>query len=409
MDRKEHGEILYREKFNDAGLSNSFDFISRDWSSDHGRKVFVKCKSCGHTFSTWAINEISKGNIDYLRCPECGVSSDGQHDRFSKSEAFDQMRQFYESGHSVRETSEKFKISTWNVNDYVKRFGWTNGINWRDAAEANNKKRSDEAEQRLSQRLDSLGFEYIDGYESKNSTIRIKCKVCGTIKSIRYDSITDNICCIECRKEQTRQHQEVRKIEYQWHSAIVRAERQKVKAEQKAEQQKIEDKKRSEYLNAKTHTCEICGKKFSIAEYMNRCGLREVQNNPRYCSKECKVVARNQKVKEYKKSIGYNDKTLMHRARHYGAKRVSGWDWKRVAKRDGMRCAICGGICDPNDLYIKNGYKICGPNYPTLDHIIALADGGSHTPDNFQLAHHYCNSKKGANKCGRPRKEAVNE
>jgi 5-methylcytosine-specific restriction endonuclease McrA len=35
------------------------------------------------------------------------------------------------------------------------------------------------------------------------------------------------------------------------------------------------------------------------------------------------------------------------------------------------------------------------PTAPTVDHIIPLARGGSHTWDNVQLAHHLCNSLKG--------------
>lgn len=32
--------------------------------------------------------------------------------------------------------------------------------------------------------------------------------------------------------------------------------------------------------------------------------------------------------------------------------------------------------------------------YPTIDHIVAMANGGGHTWDNVQLAHAICNSYK---------------
>lgn len=35
MNRKEVGEELYRQKFEEFGLSDRFEFISRDWNTDH--------------------------------------------------------------------------------------------------------------------------------------------------------------------------------------------------------------------------------------------------------------------------------------------------------------------------------------------------------------------------------------
>ena len=50
MDRREAGEELYRKKFAECGLDALFDFIKRDWNSDHGRKMIVRCKTCGLFF-----------------------------------------------------------------------------------------------------------------------------------------------------------------------------------------------------------------------------------------------------------------------------------------------------------------------------------------------------------------------
>jgi 5-methylcytosine-specific restriction endonuclease McrA len=36
------------------------------------------------------------------------------------------------------------------------------------------------------------------------------------------------------------------------------------------------------------------------------------------------------------------------------------------------------------------------PLAPTIDHIIALANGGTHEPTNVQCAHFICNATKGA-------------
>lgn len=66
---------------------------------------------------------------------------------------------------------------------------------------------------------------------------------------------------------------------------------------------------------------------------------------------------------------------------------------KALVKRDNGICKICGKPTDDSD--ITNGH--IGRMYPTLDHIIPLSKGGSHTWDNVQLAHMHCN----AGKCNR--------
>lgn len=80
------------------------------------------------------------------------------------------------------------------------------------------------------------------------------------------------------------------------------------------------------------------------------------------------------------------------RCRHYG--RCDSFDESItldavITKYDGI-CQICGQKVDKTD--IENGHirKI----YPTVDHIIPLSKGGSHTWDNVQLAHMGCNAGK---------------
>ena len=62
-----------------------------------------------------------------------------------------------------------------------------------------------------------------------------------------------------------------------------------------------------------------------------------------------------------------------------------------------MTCAICGTKVDPCDKWINESGRYCfGRNYPTVDHIVAIKNGGTDTYDNVQLACKRCNSKKGA-------------
>jgi 5-methylcytosine-specific restriction endonuclease McrA len=51
-----------------------------------------------------------------------------------------------------------------------------------------------------------------------------------------------------------------------------------------------------------------------------------------------------------------------------------------LEERDGPLCALCGGSFLGGDL--------------TVDHIIAVADGGQNVLTNFRLAHNSCNTRK---------------
>lgn len=116
--------------------------------------------------------------------------------------------------------------------------------------------------------------------------------------------------------------------------------------------------------------CSHCGKEFLTTS-----------SNARYCSRRC---ARRDN-ENYGGVSGYSC-----RARKYGAEYERGITLTKVFERDNGVCQLCGGICDYND---KKGHSL-GKSYPTLDHIIPLSRGGSHTWGNVQLAHHYCNSFK---------------
>lgn len=88
------------------------------------------------------------------------------------------------------------------------------------------------------------------------------------------------------------------------------------------------------------------------------------------------------------------------RARMVNAPEVqSGLSWRSLWA-EGLRfCYLCGVQCSRSDFYTKKNragreQHINGASYPTLDHIQALAKGGSHTRDNAALACSRCNSRK---------------
>ncbi len=81
----------------------------------------------------------------------------------------------------------------------------------------------------------------------------------------------------------------------------------------------------------------------------------------------------------------------LRRAKLYGCKKFdSSITLDGLIKRDLGICQICGTRVNFKD--INKGH--IGREYPTLDHIIPLIKGGTHTWDNVQLAHMACNAGK---------------
>lgn len=60
---------------------------------------------------------------------------------------------------------------------------------------------------------------------------------------------------------------------------------------------------------------------------------------------------------------------------------------RKIFERDRWRCHICGKTT-------RRSAVVPHPLAPTLDHLIPLADGGTHEPANVRTAHFSCNSLK---------------
>jgi hypothetical protein len=71
---------------------------------------------------------------------------------------------------------------------------------------------------------------------------------------------------------------------------------------------------------------------------------------------------------------------------------------QRVMERDDWICWICGEKTEPEGVRARR---------PSLDHVIALVDGGSHTEDNLRCAHVGCNSSRFNRGRAKPRRQKV--
>ena len=96
------------------------------------------------------------------------------------------------------------------------------------------------------------------------------------------------------------------------------------------------------------------------------------------CSAECRTIRnaeRRRTDRERRRATKRNAyRADVHRAKVYAS--------------DGYRCHLCGKKTDPTK-------SVPHPKAPTIDHVIPLAAGGTHEPDNCRTACFLCNATKG--------------
>lgn len=246
-----------------------------------------------------------------------------------------------------------------------------------------NEHRRQSGKQRLIERLQQIGFEYVGGYTTKNGTSKIRCRKCGTMFVRSVDFLKrGNVVCVECQKEETqkrheiaKQEAETRKIERTWHRLAHPSKNAY------AEQHEA-------FLN-RTGVCEICGKPYTVREFVESAGLKKACDSG-VCSGECRRIKQNRSVRASRKRRGVKD-NHRHRARKLGLAYDPSITLKKLVERDGLKCAICGGACNWSD---HSWSEYCGPMYPSIDHIIPMSKGGGHVWENVQVAHIICNSEK---------------
>lgn len=129
-------------------------------------------------------------------------------------------------------------------------------------------------------------------------------------------------------------------------------------------------------------TCAECEKPFTTTHH------KQV-----LCSKECAAGRSRRQAADAYRDGRTRDNTLksvhMQRARRAGVE-AEAISPEAVAERDNWICGIC---FEPVP---KTWPEDDRSQMPSLDHIVPIEAGGTHTLDNVQLAHYSCNLRKGS-------------
>jgi len=211
------------------------------------------------------------------------------------------------------------------------------------------------------------GFEWL----AKQARIEKECVSCGRI----FEDIQSgaDYCSDECKERGIERTCAVCDSKFYGHPLSIYCSRDC--------ELEIGRSKYQEYMTEKVgeraYVCKECGKGF-IAPYGDK--RRE------FCSLKCSRL-------NYLKSPAGRETSARQQQKRRGQKYDNGpthaIDRRAVFDRDGWRCGICGRP-------VNSSLKFPHPDSPSLDHIIPLAEGGTHTWQNVQLAHFICNSLKGS-------------
>lgn len=285
-------------------------------------------------------------------------------DRDSRDKA---MREYKAQGYTMSDVANKFGVSEMTAQRVCK------GIAPQDTATRFAKgcvpsyKTPLKDETAVAQFIaDRVPYEYAGNYTGCDGRADLKCKTCGTVFNRSMISIRKgNVACPTCMAAEAERRAKAKALaikEREAEAELLKAERDRAKAERLAERERI----RLERI----HPCPVCGNE---------------TDRPKYCSKRCAQKVANSHGELRRRNLlktAMIDKDIT----------VDG-----LYIRDKGVCAICGGQCDYEDYTVRNGFKICGDWYPSVDHVIPLAKGGKHSWNNVQLAHRRCNWEKSDN------------
>lgn len=280
--------------------------------------------------------------------------------RAEKHQRWEDMRTYKAKGHTMQEVADKFGMSKHSAQMICKGIAPQPAISHHTPKNKGVLKDDSSVAEFIAGRVP---YEYAGNYTGCDGRADLKCKTCGTVFNRSMISIRKgNVACPTCMAAEAKRRAKAKAIAIKERKAKaerLKAEREKTKAEQLAERERI----RLERI----HPCPVCG---------------TATDRPKYCSKKCGQKVANQMGELRRRNLiqaAMVDKDIT----------VEG-----LYRRDNGVCAICGKPCNIEDYVVRDGTKICGDWYPSIDHVIPLAKGGLHSWSNVQLAHRRCNWEK---------------
>lgn len=206
-------------------------------------------------------------------------------------------------------------------------------------------------------------------------SIKKYCKECNKLLIGEMKSKT---CCAECSAiiEQKREEARLLKEKELERERAIRAVKQAIR---RAAKRQAFIKKQEARKKELSRNCCLCKAPFQ-AKRLNQFGCSRCTERLKLLRKITKDVSRGKRSFEsIPEDLGKIEYITLD----------------ELIKRDKNVCHICKGKCNKKDFRrSKNGAFIALENYPSIDHVVALSNGGSHTWDNVKLAHFYCNSIK---------------
>ena len=134
----------------------------------------------------------------------------------------------------------------------------------------------------------------------------------------------------------------------------------------------LKSQRESEKIKSRYKICKECGKQFFADN------LKSI-----FCSDVCRNKSHN-RIHDLNRRLKIKENLI--------DKDIS---LIKLYERDEGVCWLCHKKVDWLDFEKREDESlITGENYPSIDHVIALANGGKHSWDNVRLAHFKCNTEK---------------
>lgn len=263
-----------------------------------------------------------------------------------------------QSGASYYEIERMYGISHETVSKKMTKCGISRGrgSNSRPGGLVSGKK----MHERLVRRFDAVSDKVVLIESRDSDHNRVRCVKCGHTFNWNRKTWGLDVPCAECRKRQRLED--------------ARMERERQKA---AHARVIEASK--EWRLSVPRICKHCGIPF-YSEY----------ESVAYCSESCKRRAKLSR----RKARGFKPKRISHGHKYKKRMRVvaSCANYDRTVTLDSVYKKYRGVCCACGKKTIRTKYY--SPRRATLDHVVALANNGTHTWDNVQLLCAECNSRK---------------